>query len=33
VISELQVNGLIILHRNKIPFFGQELYGGMYKDI
>jgi hypothetical protein len=33
VISELQVSGLIILHRNRISFFGQGLYGGPYRDI
>jgi hypothetical protein len=33
VISEIQVSGLIILHRNRISFFGQGLYGGLYKDI
>jgi hypothetical protein len=32
-ISELQVSGLIILHRNRISFFGQGLYGGPYRGI
>jgi hypothetical protein len=33
VFSELQVSGLIILHRNKISIFGQGLYGGPYRGI
>jgi hypothetical protein len=33
MISERQVSGLIILHRNRISFFGQGLYGGPYRDI
>jgi hypothetical protein len=33
VISERQVGGLIILHRNRISFFGQGLYGGPYRGV
>jgi hypothetical protein len=30
---EYQVSGLIILHRNRFPIFGQGVYGGSYKGI
>ena len=30
-VCELQVSGLIILHRNRFPIFGQGRYGGLYK--
>ena len=29
--SELQVSGLIILHRSRVSIFGQGLYGGPYR--
>jgi hypothetical protein len=33
VISERQVSGVIILHRNRISFVGQGLYGGPYRGV
>ena len=31
--NELQVSGLIILHRIRVSFFGQGLYEGLYKRV
>jgi hypothetical protein len=31
MVCESQVSGLIILHRNKFPIFGQGRYGGPYR--
>jgi hypothetical protein len=31
MVCESQVSGLIILHRNRFPIFGQGRYGGPYR--
>jgi hypothetical protein len=32
-VCEYQVSGLIILHRNRFPIFGQGRYGGPYRGV